>query len=114
MKEEQENPIDINALLETALRREPDTSLPYGFARTVARKAFAQRARFIGYIKSLGIGVCLGVVMLMVLYLFTPTFGKQIMGLLFHWKYTVIFIVSVVTIIQYFDYKLKIVHRWDE
>jgi len=109
MKEEKDSHLD--ALLEAALKREPQVSLPYGFATVVARKVFAQRSRFIGYMKSLGLGVLLGAVMLLALYVLAPVFGTQIMELLFNWKYTMIFILSVVTMIQYLDYKLKIAHR---
>lgn len=109
MKEEKDSHLD--ALLEAALKEEPQVSLPYGFARMVVRKACVPRRRFIGYMKSLGLGLLLGAAMLLALSVLAPTFGKQIMELLFDWKYTMIFILGVITLIQYLDYKLKLVYR---
>ena len=100
---------EIEALLVDALKKEPEMSLPYGFAAIVTRKVFVQANVFGSYIKALLLAVGISVLAGSALFLYRPVLINPLISVLVDMRYVLIFILIVVCLIQYIDQ--KVVHK---
>ncbi|MFC6099218.1 hypothetical protein [Olivibacter domesticus] len=100
---------EIEAVLVEALKKEPEISLPYGFAAIVTRKVFIQTNLFGIYVKALLLAIGIGALAGIALFLYRPNLMNPLISTLIDMKYVVLFILVVVCLIQYIDQ--KVVHR---
>ncbi|WP_152542301.1 hypothetical protein [Pedobacter sp. V48] len=98
----------LEELLTTALKSEPVSSLPYGFAAMVTRNVFTQKVKPFG-IKTyvLVFMVILGIVAfsLALLSLFNPQLAESLLSMIKLGRYILGFIVLSFFLIEYIDQK---------
>lgn len=100
---------EIDAILVDALKKEPEISLPYGFAAIVTRKIFVQTNVFGIYVRALLLAVGISILAGVALFLYRPALISPLISILAERKYVLIFILIAVCLIQYIDQKL--VHK---
>ena len=97
------NDEDIENLLVGALKKEPEVSLPFGFAAMVTKKVYAKPIGFGSYVMALFVG-CLVIVMVgLAFFLYYPELTNPIFSFLISVKYIIISVVAIFLIIEYFD-----------
>nr|WP_294873181.1 hypothetical protein [uncultured Pedobacter sp.] len=98
----------LEELLATALKSEPVSSLPYGFAAMVTRNVFAQKVKPFG-VKTyvLVFMVILGIVAfsLVLLSFFNPQLTASLLSMIKLGRYILAFIVLSFFLIEYIDQK---------
>jgi hypothetical protein len=100
---------EIDAILVDALKKEPEISLPYGFAAIVTRKIFVQTNVFGIYVRALLLAVGISILVGVALFLYRPALINPLISILVEMKYVLVFILAVVCLIQYMDQ--KVVHK---
>lgn len=98
---------DIDALLLTALKKEPEIDLPHGFATVTARKL---RSKPVSAAKTYGLAILATVVAIAVvagmLQLSQSESSIQLLSVLFHFKYIIAFVILAGLSIEYLDQTL--------
>jgi hypothetical protein len=97
----------IDELLLKALKTEPDTDLPLGFAAIVTRKAFAsKKTPFRNSLQAILCGLLIGLLACLALYLLDTNIGSRVFGLLYAGKFIIATAAVAFLIIQYLESKL--------
>nr|WP_294794245.1 hypothetical protein [uncultured Mucilaginibacter sp.] len=98
---------DIDAILLTALKKEPELDLPHGFAAITARKT--SRAKTLGFttyaLALVAVIVAASVIVCMLKLSKTDT-SNQLLSFLSHFKYLIASVLLVGLAIEYLDQKL--------
>lgn len=100
MKEQNE----LEDLLIKALKKEPETSLPLGFAAIVTRTVFTPKeATFRHSIVALFYGLLISIISCSFLFLIKPSLGHQVFNLLNTGRFVIVTLIVGLLMIQYLD-----------
>lgn len=97
------NDDELEKLLADALKKEPETSLPFGFAAMVAKKAQAKPFGFASVVMALLTSVVVIVLVGFAVFLYFPDMIRPVFSFLLSIRYIIISIVLTYLVIEYLD-----------
>ncbi|TDQ09255.1 hypothetical protein [Pedobacter metabolipauper] len=87
------------------LKKEPEISLPFGFAGRVTRIAYASPGGFKSQILAVAVAIAISMISCLALYRFQTELTLRLFSFLFSVKYIIAAVIAGFLIIQYLDQK---------